>query len=220
MTSIPTSRPAMTRGTSAFAWFPTATSSRRSPRAAPRSSPRRSKTFTEAGIKLGSGAELEADLIVTATGLNLLFLGGVRIAVDGEGVDLSARMAYKGMMLSGVPNLAFTLGYSNASWTLKADLTSEYVCRLLNHMSAHRYERCVAEIADPSISAEPILDLTAGYVLRSIDQLPKQGSKPPWRLRMNYALDVPILRFGQLEDGTMRFSSSAPRAQALEEAAV
>ncbi len=180
----------------------------------------RVETFTETGVKLSSGAELKAELIVTATGLNLLFLGGVRIAVDGEDVDPSERMTYKGMMLSGVPNLAFTLGYSNASWTLKADLTSEYVCRLLAHMSASRYERCVAEISDPSIGEEPILDLTAGYVLRSIDQLPKQGSKPPWKLRMNYALDVPTLRFGQLEDGTMRFSRRVSRAQPLQKAAV
>ncbi len=177
------------------------------------------ETFTEGGIKLRSGAELQADLIITATGLNLLFLGGMQLAVDGEDVDLSERMTYKGMMLSGVPNLAFTLGYTNASWTLKADLTSEYVCRLLAHMDAHDYRQCLTGIADPSITKQPLLDLAAGYVWRSIDQLPKQGSKRPWRLRMNYVLDIPALRFGPIEDGTMRFSSPAPKAQPLEKAA-
>jgi len=178
------------------------------------------ETFTQSGIKLCSGTELEADLIVTATGLNLLFLGGIGLAVDGEDVDPSERMTYKGMMLSGVPNLAFTLGYTNASWTLKADLTSEYVCRLLAHMSSHGYSRCVPLLTDPSITEEPILELRAGYVMRSIDELPKQGSKPPWRLRMNYLLDVPTVRFGPIEDGTIKFSSSAPKAQPAEKAAL
>ena len=139
-------------------------------------------TFTEGGIELESGRELEADIIVTATGLNLLFLGGMRLSVDGEAVDLPKTMAYKGMMLSGVPNFAFTLGYTNASWTLKADLVSEYVCRLLAHMDARGYDRCVPE-ADPSVAEQPLLDFNAGYVLRSIDQFPKQGSSEPWKLR-------------------------------------
>ena len=170
-------------------------------------------TFTEAGIKLESGAELDADLIVTATGLNLLFLGGMSVSVDGEEVDPSKAMTYKGMMLSDVPNFAFTLGYTNASWTLKADLTSEYVCRLLTHMDEHGYAECVPRVSDPSIVEEPLMPLTAGYVLRSVDRLPKQGSKPPWRLRMNYALDVPALRLGPIDDGTMQFSSPAPQAR-------
>ena len=177
-------------------------------------------TFTETGITLESGTELGADLIVTATGLNLLFLGGISISVDGEEVDPSKAMTYKGMMLSDVPNLAFTLGYTNASWTLKADLTSEYVCRLLAHMDEHGYAECVPRVADPSIVEEPLMPLTAGYVLRSVDRLPKQGSKPPWRLRMNYALDVPALRLGPIDDGTMRFSSPAPEARPAQPTAV
>jgi cation diffusion facilitator CzcD-associated flavoprotein CzcO len=183
-------------------------------------------TFTESGIKLESGKVLEADLIVTATGLNLLFLGGMRVSVDGEQVEMSKRMTYKGMMLNGVPNLAFTLGYTNASWTLKADLTSEYVCRLLSHMDAHGQRQCVPQLSDPSITEEPLLDFSAGYVLRSIAELPKQGSKLPWRLRMNYALDIPTVRYGVIDDGTMRFSippsvpPDRPAAVALSESLV
>ncbi len=144
-TSTPTSPRATTPGTSACAWCPTATSSGRSPRAARRSSPTGSRPSPRRGIRLESGKELEADVIVTATGLNLLFLGGIELSVDGEPVDVPTRMAYKGMMLSDVPNAAFTVGYTNASWTLKADLTSEYVCRLLAHMDAHGYASCVPE---------------------------------------------------------------------------
>jgi monooxygenase len=169
-------------------------------------------TFTERGIELESGEELEADVIVTATGLNLLFLGGMKLVVDGEEVDLPSTMTYKGMMLSGVPNCAFTVGYTNASWTLKADLTSEYVCRLLNHMDAHGYRRCVPEITDPSIVEQPLLDFTSGYVLRSLDQFPKQGSKEPWRLRQNYAYDIRMIRRGRIEDGAMQFSSAPVQA--------
>jgi cation diffusion facilitator CzcD-associated flavoprotein CzcO len=170
-------------------------------------------TFTEGGIKLDSGEELEADVIVTATGLNLLFLGGMELVIDGSEVDLSTRMAYKGMMLSGVPNCAFTVGYTNASWTLKADLTSEYVCRLLSHMDAHGYRVSVPEVTDPSVTEQPLLDFTSGYVLRSLDKFPKQGSKEPWKLRQNYVIDLRAIRRGTLEDGAMQFSSPAPRTQ-------
>ncbi len=163
-------------------------------------------TFTERGIELESGEELEADVIVTATGLNLLFLGGIELTVDGEEVDVSTRMAYKGMMLSGVPNMAFTVGYTNASWTLKADLTSEYVCRLLNHMDAHDHRHCAPEV-DPAVTEQPLLNFTSGYVLRSLDQFPKQGSKEPWNLRQNYPLDIRTIRRGRIEDGAMRFGS-------------
>jgi cation diffusion facilitator CzcD-associated flavoprotein CzcO len=176
------------------------------------------ETITESGIELTSGRELDADLIVTATGLNLLFLGGIAVSVDGQATDLSKAMTYKGMMLSDVPNFAFTLGYTNASWTLKADLTAEYICRLLAHMDAHGYRRCVPRVTDPSIVEEPLMPLMAGYVLRSVDQLPKQGSKEPWKLRMNYPIDLRALRFGSIEDGAMQFSSPAPQAQAREKA--
>jgi monooxygenase len=176
----------------------------------------RIETFTEDGIKLQSGAELEADLVISATGLNLLFLGGMRLTVDGEEPDLSRTLTYKGMMLSDVPNFAFTIGYTNASWTLKADLTSEYICRVLNHMDARGYEICEPRVSDSSITEEPLLDFNSGYVLRSIESLPKQGSKEPWKLRQNYPFDLRSLRYGPVDDGTMRFSRRAPRVQPLE----
>jgi monooxygenase len=172
--------------------------------------------FTEDGIALDSGEQLEADVIVTATGLNLLFLGGMELVVDGEPVDVSQRMAYKGMMLSGVPNCAFTVGYTNASWTLKADLTSEYVCRVLAHMDTHGYRKSVPELSDPSVEELPLLDFTSGYVLRSLDQFPKQGSKEPWKLRQNYVLDIRTIRRGPVDDGAMRFSNPAPRGSKSE----
>jgi cation diffusion facilitator CzcD-associated flavoprotein CzcO len=165
----------------------------------------RIERFTADGIKLESGRELKADVVVTATGLNLLFLGGMRIEVDGEEIDQGQALAYKGMMLGDVPNLAFTIGYTNASWTLKADLVAEYLCRLLNHMDAGGYDICVPHLNDPSVTAEPIMDFNSGYVLRSIADLPKQGSKEPWKLRQNYAVDLRKLRYGQLEDGAMKF---------------
>jgi monooxygenase len=163
-------------------------------------------TFTETGIETESGRHLEADVVVTATGLNLLFLGGARIEVDGSQPDVPRALTYKGMMLSDVPNLAFTLGYTNASWTLKADLVAEYVCRLLNHMDAGGYEICVPRVGEAAVTEEPLLDFSAGYVLRSLADLPKQGSEEPWKLRMNYPLDLRTMRFGQLEDGAMTFS--------------
>jgi monooxygenase len=165
-------------------------------------------TFTERGLELASGAELEADLIVTATGLDLLALGGMELAVDGREVELAETMSYKGMMLSGVPNLAFALGYSNASWTLKCDLTCKYVCRLLGHMDEHGYRQCTPRNRDPSIAALPLMDFSSGYILRSIQRFPKQGSKTPWRLYQNYALDILSLKFGAIEDGTIEFASA------------
>jgi len=174
------------------------------------------ETFTEDGIKLDSGEQLEADVIITATGLNLLFLGGMELVVDGEPVNIAEKMAYKGMMLSGVPNCAFTVGYTNASWTLKADLTSEYVCRVLAHMDSHGYRKSVPELSDPSVEELPLLDFTSGYVLRSLDQFPKQGSKEPWKLRQNYVLDIRTIRRGPIDDGAMRFSNPAPRGSKSE----
>jgi cation diffusion facilitator CzcD-associated flavoprotein CzcO len=180
----------------------------------------RISTFTEKGIELEAGDELDADLIITATGLNLLFLGGIRVIVDGEERDMARAMTYKGMMLADIPNFAFTLGYTNASWTLKADLTAEYICRLLAHMDAHGYTQCVPEVNDPSIVEEPLMPLAAGYVLRAVDQLPKQGSKEPWKLRMNYPIDLRALRYGELEDGALQFSAAVRRAEPLEKATV
>jgi monooxygenase len=169
--------------------------------------------FNEHGIELESGRELEADIVVTATGLNLLFLGGVKLSVDGEQPDIPRAMTYKGMMLSGVPNFAFTVGYTNASWTLKADLVSEYVCRLLGHMDAHGYGSCTPEVTDPSITEQPLLDFTSGYVQRSIHEFPKQGSREPWKLRQNYVFDIRSIRRGALDDGSMRFSSGTQEAR-------
>jgi monooxygenase len=177
-------------------------------------------TFTRSGVRLASGAELEADVIVTATGLNLLVLGGIGIAVDGEEVELSKTMSYKGMMLSGVPNMAMALGYTNASWTLKCDLTCEYVCRLLNHMDERGYAKCVPENHDPSVVEQPIIDFSSSYVLRSIDEFPKQGSKMPWRLYQNYPRDILSLKFGAIEDGAMRFSRAGSPVVAAQPVAV
>jgi cation diffusion facilitator CzcD-associated flavoprotein CzcO len=170
-------------------------------------------TFTENGIRLASGAELAADIVVTATGLQLLPLGGAQLVVDGDEVRLPETMAYKGMMLSGVPNAAFTIGYTNASWTLKADLVSEFVCRLLRYMDEHGYDECRPVNDDPTLGEAPLLDFSAGYVLRSVDQFPRAGSRPPWRLGMSYAHDVVTLRHGRIDDGTMRFTRLPVRAE-------
>jgi len=176
-------------------------------------------TFTESGLRLASGAHLDADVIITATGLNLQILGGVELSVDGREIAIPETYGYKGMMLSGVPNLALAFGYTNASWTLKCDLTCAYVCRLLNHMDARGYAACAPEMSDHSVADEPFIDFSSGYVLRSIDKFPKQGSRAPWRLFQNYALDVLSLRFSQLEDGVMRFSPAPTQAPALEHVA-
>jgi monooxygenase len=163
------------------------------------------ESFTESGLKLTSGAELEADIIVTATGLNLLMLGGLDLRVDDEEVDFSEKVAYKGMMLCGVPNLALALGYTNASWTLKCDLVAQYVCRLMNHMDAHGYDIATPAGPGPSVPTEPFIDFTSGYVLRSIDELPKQGASQPWRLHQNYFRDIRLLKRGPVDD-SMEFA--------------
>ncbi len=159
-------------------------------------------TFTESGIRLQSGAELEADIIVSATGLNLLAIGGMQLEVDGRAVELSKTVSYKGMMLSGVPNLAWTIGYTNASWTLKADLVAEYVCRLLKHMDENGYAAATPDAAGAT-ATNPFLDLASGYVKRSLAELPKQGDQAPWRLHQNYVKDVRLLRRGPLDDGVV-----------------
>jgi cation diffusion facilitator CzcD-associated flavoprotein CzcO len=170
------------------------------------------ETFTERGVKLSSGAELAADVIVTATGLNLLALGGLRLAIDGVDVELSRTVAYKGAMLCGVPNLAMTFGYTNASWTLKADLIATYVGRLLAYMDEHGYEVCTPRAPDPSLPTKPFLDLKSGYVLRSLDTLPRQGATTPWQLHQNYFRDIPLLGRGPVDDA-MEFSRPVPEPQ-------
>jgi monooxygenase len=166
------------------------------------------KRFTKSGIELQSGEYLDADVIVTATGLVVKPAGGMRIVVDGRQVHLHDLMTYKGMMFSDVPNMAVALGYTNASWTLKCELTSEYVCRLLNYMERKRFSQCIPRRRDPSIKAEPILNFTSGYVQRALPSLPSQGSKRPWRLYQNYALDLVTMRYGRINDGTMEFKRS------------
>lgn len=163
------------------------------------------ETFTATGVRLKNGDTIEADIIVTATGLILKIMDGIELAVDGEPVVLSEKIAYKGMMYNDVPNLAQAFGYTNASWTLKCDLTSENVCRLINYMDGHGYSYCVPRLNDPSVTREPALDFNSGYVLRALGELPSQGSKHPWRLHQNYFKDLRMLRYGRLEDDTMEF---------------
>jgi cation diffusion facilitator CzcD-associated flavoprotein CzcO len=173
------------------------------------------ETFTEKGLRLKSGAELEADLVVTATGLDLEILAGIQLTVDGERVVPSKTFNYKGLMYSDVPNLASSFGYTNASWTLKCDLTCEYVCRLLNHMQKHGYRQCTPRNDDPALAEEPWVDFSSGYIHRTLHLFPKQGSKAPWKLRQNYARDIMTLRFGRIDDGVMEFSG--PRLAAAAE---
>jgi cation diffusion facilitator CzcD-associated flavoprotein CzcO len=165
--------------------------------------------FTRKGVLLTSGAELEADVIVTATGLQLLFLGGIALTVDGEPVDPATRVTYRGMMIEGVPNLAVALGYTNASWTLKCDLTCDFVCRLLNHMRARDLTECVPRNTDGATVEEgPLLGLTSGYIMRSAHLLPKQGSKHPWRVHQSYLRDYRALKLAPVEDGYMQFRAA------------
>jgi monooxygenase len=163
-------------------------------------------TFVPEGIKLSSGEVLEADIIVTATGLNLRLFGGAEIRRNGELVDLTQSMSYKGMMLSGMPNMAFTIGYTNASWTLKADLVSEYVCRILNYMDANGFDTVVPEHPGDSVEERPLMDFTPGYVLRALDSLPKAGAKSPWKLKQNYFLDIRMIRQGKVDDEALHFT--------------
>ena len=163
------------------------------------------ETFTPAGVRLASGREIEADIVVTATGLNLLAFGGIELTVDGTRIDLPDTMSYKGLMLSGVPNFAFTIGYTNASWTLKADLVAQFVCRLLTQLDEHG-QQVVVPRRDPTVGEVPFMDFEAGYVLRSLAELPKQGDVEPWKLRQNYFYDTRMLRRGKLDDGALAFS--------------
>jgi monooxygenase len=163
------------------------------------------ETFTATGIRLQSGRELKADVIVTATGLKLQMLGGIELVVDGKPVKFAETMNFRGAMFSDVPNLANVFGYTNASWTLKSDLISAYISRLINYMDRHGYVQCTPRQRDPAITPEPLIDFSSGYFRRTIDQLPRQGSKKPWRLYQNYILDLISLRYGSLDDGALEF---------------
>jgi cation diffusion facilitator CzcD-associated flavoprotein CzcO len=168
-------------------------------------------TFTETGLELGSGRKLEADLVITATGLNLQVLGGAQLDVDGQPADPATTLSYKGVLFSDIPNLASVFGYTNASWTLKADLISSYVCRLLNHMEKRGYSRCTPRNKDPNLERRPPVDFSSGYFQRAMDKLPRQGSRKPWRIYQNYILDLMALRYASLDDGVLEFSPPAYR---------
>ena len=163
------------------------------------------QTVTENGLQLSSGQFLEADIIVSATGLSLNMLGDIQVTVDGQAFKPSQAMAYRGMCLSGLPNAIMTFGYTNASWTLKADLTAVYACRLLNYMRQHGYRK-VVPVRDASVAEQDYLSFTSGYVQRASSILPKQGSRAPWQVNQNYIKDIFLIKYARLNDGIMQFS--------------
>jgi cation diffusion facilitator CzcD-associated flavoprotein CzcO len=171
------------------------------------------ETFTEGGIRLRSGQELAADLIITATGLKLRLLGGIAAVVDGKPMVPAETMIYKGVMVSDVPNFALALGYTNASWTLKCDLTAKYVCRLLDHMDRNGLVSVVPRKGDPAPGERPLFNLSAGYVTRSADALPRQGDVAPWTLRQSYPYDRKLLLDGEIDDGTLEFARAPANAR-------
>jgi cation diffusion facilitator CzcD-associated flavoprotein CzcO len=176
------------------------------------------ETFTPDGIRLKSGATLKADIIVTATGLILETLGGARASIDGAPFEPGKSFTYKGLGYSGAPNLVSVFGYTNASWTLRADLVSEYVCRLINYMDAEGFAYAVPTPSDPAMTPEPFLDFSSGYVTRASAYLPKQG-REPWRHPQDYFADMRKLRKGPLDDGEIKFvrlSAAAPARLAAE----
>lgn len=170
------------------------------------------ETFTEAGVRLTSGAQLDCDIIVTATGLNLEVMNGLALSVDGRLIEPGKTLSYKGMMYEGVPNLASSFGYTNAAWTLKCDLTCAWVCRVLNHLKARKMRQATPRNDDPGLGREPFLDFSSGYVQRAMADFPKQGSRPPWKLHQNYARDLLSLRYARLEDGVLELSNPEPAA--------
>ncbi len=176
--------------------------------------------FAETGIQLKSGRTLEADVVVTATGLQLLFMAGMDVTLDGRKVAFPETFGYKGIMFSGVPNLAVAFGYTNASWTLKADLTSEYLCRILNHMKETGTDVVTPTLDNPNMEAEPWIDFSSGYFQRGLHQFPKQGKALPWRLNQNYAGDVKMFRHAPVDDGVLRFSKAAGKSAQSEPHAI
>ncbi|OUS32588.1 FAD-containing monooxygenase EthA [Gammaproteobacteria bacterium 45_16_T64] len=176
--------------------------------------------FTETGIRLKSGEELPSDIIVTATGLNLQFFSGIDISVDGEKFDHTQKMNYKGVMLEDLPNIGFTFGYTNSSWTLKADLTSEYLCRVINDLDKRKSQKAMPVNRDDNITSDSFLSFQSGYVQRAVSEFPQMGSKMPWRLYQSYPVDLALLRYGRLHDGIMQYSTSLSREKSTLEEAV
>ena len=164
------------------------------------------KAFNQTGIELKSGKQLEADLIITATGLRLKFAGGINFIVDDQKLDVSKLISYKGSMFGNVPNLVGIVGYTNASWTLKSDLVGRYVCRLLNHMDKHSKKQCIPRLKNPKMETSNAIDFSSGYVTRALDALPKQGAEFPWKLDQNYIKDSYSLKYSKLEDQVLEFS--------------
>ena len=173
------------------------------------------ETFTATGIRLKSGQELKADIIVSATGLVLEVWNGIEVSVDGTRIDPGQTLGYKGMMYDGVPNLASTFGYTNASWTLKCDLTCEFVCRVLNHMKKTGQRQVMPVNDTGDVASAPWLDFSSGYVQRAMEKWPKQGTRVPWKLDQNYAKDLMNLRYARLDDGVLRFSNPTAKPQQI-----
>jgi cation diffusion facilitator CzcD-associated flavoprotein CzcO len=181
-------------------------------------------TFTAKGIRLKSGQELQADIIVTATGLVMQAFGGMELSVDGRRIDISQTLAYKGVMISGVPNLAAVFGYINASWTLKADLICHFVCRLLSYMDSKGVRQVTPNCGNETPVAPFVENFSSGYMQRALASWPKQGSKPPWRVNQNYFRDMVAMKWTSIDDGALQFSSPPniapiPEPQALAETA-
>jgi monooxygenase len=176
--------------------------------------------FTPTGLQLKSGKTLDADIVISATGLQVQLFGGATITVDGKPINFGDTLWYKGMMFSGVPNLVNSFGYTNASWTLKAELIANYTCRLLNHMSKKGFDTCVAEVKRET-DHQAAVDLSSGYIQRAVAIMPQQGTKAPWKVNQNYIRDVRLFKRGKLNDGAMKFerrrSVSVSVAQTLAE---
>ena len=169
--------------------------------------------FTQNGIRLSSGEELEADLIITATGLEVQIMGGIELTLDSQPVDIHSKLYYKGTMLEDVPNVAMVFGYTNSSWTLKADLISEYFCRVINYMDKHDYQQCTPRNYDADMQREPFINISAGYIQRAMSKLPQQGGKKPWKLYQNYIKDYYAFRFKPIHDSALTFTNPGDRSQ-------
>ena len=170
--------------------------------------------FTETGVTLVSGATLDADIVVTATGLEMQLMGGTELFLDGVKVAMPETMIYKGMMIGGVPNLSYVIGYNNASWTLKADLSSAHACRILNYMDSRNYVSVVPRLDSAEMSNGNFFGLTSGYLTRAQDSVPKQGVRHPWKVHHNYARDYASLKLGKVDDGVLQFSRPAKASRA------